>query len=189
MSKNKEQLKKLILGILNLNGATQKVKLAKLILFSDIEHYKKTGKSITELHYIKLHKGPVVSFFDEIIEEGENDLWDMSVKKIPVYEKGMMMNQYDYQAKTPHDLQSEEEETIKKVIEKYGKMTGTQLSAISHNLPAWLHSELNEPIHISELAIDKEDEYFAFIDILEELDEQHGDSDLENQLSRRISEG
>jgi len=63
MADKREKLKDLIFYILTLtHEPVTKVKLAKLVLFADIEHYRKTGQSITGLPYIRLKKGLGIPF-------------------------------------------------------------------------------------------------------------------------------
>ena len=172
-----------------------KVKLAKLVLFADIEHYRKTGQSITGLHYIRLTKGPLVFFFDDILEEGEKEgLWERIIENIHIWEEMKIKPQSIYRIKPSSTLKAikqirlsqEELQTVKHIMEKYGKQTGTKLSILAHKLPAWKYSSPGEPIHISELSINDEDRYFAFIDIIEELDEE--EDYLAEEVSRLIPE-
>lgn len=166
---------------------TTKVKLAKLVLFADIEHYRKTGQSITGLHYIRLKKGPLVFFFDDILEEGEKKkLWGKIVENIPIWEEMKVKPQFTYKAFKQTRLSQEEEQTVEGIMEEYGKQTGTNLSVLAHKLPAWKYSSPGEPIHIAELSINDEDRYFAFIDIIEELDEE--EDYLAEEVSRLIPE-
>lgn len=193
MSEKKERLKNLILGFLNAGGAMSRVKLAKLILFSDIEHYNKTGKTITGLYYVRLPWGPLVAFFEEILAKGEEKgLWDKKTSEIPIYQEMKLKEQYTYRSKKPDKLNSEEKETIEDVLNKYGTMSATMLSELSHEFPAWKYSEPMAPIYISELCIKDEKKYFAFIDAIEEkldsVEEEQEEFNVADQLSRDIPE-
>lgn len=185
MIMGKDKLKALIAAILSKAGKIPKVKLAKLILFSEIEHFKKTGTSITEMYFIRLPYGPVIAFFDEVLEEGLNTFWNKETSFVPIYESGRQRKQYSYFSteKLPVYLDDNMQETVNCVISNYGKKTGTELSNLSHRLPAWKYSEPNEPIYISELAVDDEEKYFAMIDLVEELDSEEDDF-LEEELLR-----
>lgn len=178
----KEKLKDLILGILAKAGETPKVKLAKLILFSEIEYFKAHGRSITGLYFVRLKMGPVIAFFDETLIEGEGRYWQKRIQTITIQNEEKV--QYLYNTKEKPSLPKDVEETIIKIVNKYGKKSGTELSGLSHALPAWKYSESNEPILTPELTVDKENEYFALIDLVEGLEET--DASLAEKLSQAI---
>jgi uncharacterized phage-associated protein len=185
----KDNLKSLILGILNECGQIPKVKLAKLILFSEIEHFKKTGHSFTNLYFVRIKRGSVIAFFDEVLEEHTGANWNRKIVEIPIYEEGRNKQQFLYSAAEKADLPVDVQETIKEVCEKFGKKTGTELSRLSHELPAWKYSEPNEPIFVSELTVETDKEYFELMDLVEELEEVNDDEEdrvLGQELSRII---
>lgn len=184
MTTGKDKLKALIATILSKAGKTSKVKLAKLVLFTEIEHYKKTGESITGLYFLRLTNGPVIDFFDEMLEDGIGTFWTKETSLVPIYAESGNKKQYTYRvlmdkAYLSPDLQ----ENVNGVVNTYGKMTGTELSNLSHKLPAWRYSEPNEPIYLAELALDKDEDYFAMLDMVEELDDAEDDF-LEEELLR-----
>ncbi len=183
---DKEKLKILIAGLLKELKTVTKVKLAKLILISEIEHFRKTGKSFTGLYFVRLRKGPVIAFFDEVLEEGIDNIWKKEISLIPIFEEGREKSQHSFslikELEIPEDLQK----TISSVISTYGRKSGTELSLLSHNLPAWKYSEPNEPIYIAELSAEKDEEYFALIDLIEDLDEEN-DEFLQEKVLRCIS--
>ena len=176
----KSVLKDLIVYLLNSAGETSKVKLAKLILFADILHFNKMGASITGMYYVRLRNGPVIAFFDEVLEQNKGTLWSIVTKEIPIYSEGIMKLQYLYTPLVKKEPPKEIKQTIQQVIKKYGAKSGTKLSNESHSLPAWKYSEPNEPIFIAELAVRDEKEYFALIDLLE--DTEDNDSDLAKKI-------
>lgn len=182
VTRMKENLKDLILGILAKAGETAKVKLAKLILFSEIEHFKAHGKSITGLYFVRLKMGPVIAFFDETLDEGESVYWQKKTQTLTIQNEEKV--QYLYNTKEKPSLPKDVEETIINTVKKYGKKSGTELSVLSHVLPAWKYSEANEPILVPELMINEEKEYFALIDLVEGLEDT--DADLEEKLSQAI---
>lgn len=185
MMDGKAILKDLILGFLMQAGEITKTKLAKLILFAEIEHFRRTENSITGLYFVRLRKGPVIAFFDEVLEEGTQSLWDKVTTQISIHEEGRLKFQYSYIPKVEVQLSPEVKATIGKVYEEYGHKTGTALSHLSHNLPAWKYSEPNEPILIAELAVEDEAEYFALTDLVEDFDD---DETLGEKLSQVLSE-
>ena len=101
------------------------LKLAKLILFADILHFNKMGVSITGMYYVRLKNGPVVAFFDEVLEQHKGILWDIVTKDIPIYSEGVMKKQYLYTALTKKEPPKEVKQTIEQVVKKYGSKTGT----------------------------------------------------------------
>lgn len=185
----KDKLKSLILGILNECGQIPKVKLAKLILFSEIEHFKKTGQSFTNLYFVRIKRGPVIAFFDEVLEEHTGANWNRKIVEIPIHEEGRNKQQFLYSAAEKAALPVDVQETIKEVCKKFSKKTGTELSRLTHELPAWKYSEPNEPIFVSELTVETDKEYFELMDLVEELEEVSDDEEdrvLGQELSRII---
>ena len=79
--------------------------------------------------------------------------------KIPIFEEQRYKPQYQYTL-VDKDKVVELEENARKAVDralrKHGKKTGTQLSKFSHELPAWRHSEPNEPIYLPELCVKDE---------------------------------
>lgn len=184
---DKSGLKDLISYLLTEVGETSKVKLAKLILFADILHFNRTGDPITGLYYVRLKNGPVVAFFDEVLEQNKGALWNVVTREIPIYSEGAMKKQYLYNVLIKKQPPKEINETIEKLIRKYGKKSGTELSNESHSLPAWKYSEPNEPIFIAELAVRDEKEYFTLVDLLEDSDDN--DLDLAKKIPSPIPPG
>lgn len=184
-SKQKKLLKNLILGILEEGKKPiPKVKLAKLVLFTEIEHFLKTGKSITNLYFVRLKQGPVVAFFDEVLLRGENKEWKKESEPIFIKEKQENSTMNTYSSLKSADFSEDVKKIIKETLKKYGKKSGTELSLISHNLPAWKNSEPNEPIYLAELGKKTEKDYFALTDTVEEIDDT---KELEKNISSLLS--
>lgn len=188
MQDKKENLKNLILGILNECGEIPKVKLAKLILFAEIAHFQQTGTSITGLYFVRLIKGPVIAFLDDVLETGEGTDWERKTTQIAIMEEGRYKSQYSYRAKKELAQPKEIAKTIKDTCAKYGKMTGTKLSAESHSFPAWKYAEPNEPIYLAELAVKNEKEYFNLVDAVEEIEESN-DAIVAEKISQSLRRG
>lgn len=184
MRDKKEMLASLILGFLNKAKEVPKTKLAKLILFAEIEHFQRTGDSVTGLYFVRMKMGPVIAFFDEVLKDGEGELWDKKTTSIPVYEERKEKFQYHYAPKREAELSEEVRETVNIVCKKYGRKTGTELSRLSHDLPAWKYSEPNEPIYVAELACKSEEEYFALTDMIESFEDD--DEALAEKVSRAL---
>jgi len=125
-----------------------------------------------------------VFFFDDILKEGEKErLWERIVQNIHIWEEMKVKPQSIYKAIKQIRLSQEGEQTVKHIMEKYGKQTEAELSILSHKLPAWKYSSPYEIMHIAELSIEDEDRYFAFIDIIEEMDEED-----DNYLMEKVSQ-
>lgn len=169
-TEQKQKLKYLILHILSKTGPLAKTRLAKLVLFAEIEYFDKTGVSLTGLYFVRLKNGPVAAFYDEVLAENTGLLWEMSTELIPIREEGRNKEQYVYSALKEYALPDVERKHIERALKKYAGMSGTKLSVLSHELPAWKYSEPNEPIYTAELAVKGEKEYFTLMDIVEDTD-------------------
>ncbi len=183
----KDKLSRLLIYIINKAKKIPKVKLAKLVLFSEIEYFNRTNTSITGLYFVRLRNGPVISFFNEVLESKMGKFWNEEKKDIPIYEEGIIKKQHLYTPIVEDDMSDKDvKAAVDRAIQKYGRKSGTELSRLSHCLPAWLHSEPNEPISIAELAVKNEKEYFALIDIMEDVDDNN--AVLEKKISQSLSQ-
>lgn len=184
--RNLERLKLLIRALLSKSpGGLPSVKLAKLILFTDLEYYRKYGKSFTGLYYVRKDYGPVVAYFNTALSEEVSS--GVVKEKHELTEYGTVMRTYELSA---HDIQIPEDLSaiLEEVFRKYGDKSGSKLSDLSHKLPAWKYAEPDEPLYIEELAIEDEDEYFRFIELLEDMEDPEEDNVVASLLDR-ISEG
>lgn len=145
MEQNKERLKELLWAILSKTGTISAEKLAHLVLFSEIEHFKKHGKSYTGLYFVKLESGPLIAFFEEALEEAKKE--DFSL---------------------PPELNC----VVEEVLSKYGNKDLSCLSELSRSLPAWKHAELYEPLYVAELAIKDEKAYRFFVAKVEDKERE-----------------
>ncbi|MCS6876622.1 MAG: Panacea domain-containing protein [Aquificaceae bacterium] len=156
----RKRLKELIWTILKMVGSVSKVKLAKLVLFSEIEHFRKYGKSYTGLYFVKLKYGPVIAFFEYVLEEEEGK--SLKVEK----------EKYKYSLLEDFSPPLELSGVVEDVLNKYKDKSDSYLSELSHRLPAWKYSEEHEPIYIAELVIEEEDKYWLFVDVMEDVEEE-----------------
>jgi uncharacterized phage-associated protein len=75
VSRNREKLINAIVYFLRETRHCHTLKLFKLLNFSDFEHFRQTGRTITGLGYRALPKGPVpTDLYDEIKRGGDQDL-------------------------------------------------------------------------------------------------------------------
>src|SRR6266436_3656064 len=75
VSRDREKLLNAIIYFLRETNHCHTLKLFKLLNFADFEHFRQTGRTITDLDYRALPKGPVpTKLYDEIKRGGETDL-------------------------------------------------------------------------------------------------------------------
>lgn len=181
----KDKLKSLIFGILTgMKSSVSKVKLAKLVLLAEIEYFKKYGRSITGLYFVRLDYGPVIAFFEQTLAEGEGKEWERKEEPIFITELKKERITENYIAKEkPVSLEKDVNEVIAKVVNKYGKISGTKLSLLTHQLPAWRYSEPNAPIFLVELTKKKDGDYFSLLDVVENIDDT---TEMEEKISHLL---
>ncbi len=182
----KDKLKSLIFAILTkMKEPVSKVKLAKLVLLTEIDYFRKYGRSITNLYFVRLDYGPVIAFFDQILSEGEGKEWEKKEEPILIKELKEERITKNYIAKEkPVSLEEDANEVITKVVNKYGKLSGTKLSLLTHLLPAWKYSEPNAPLYLTELTKENDGEYFSLLDAVENIDDT---SEMEEKVSQLLS--
>jgi uncharacterized phage-associated protein len=75
VSRNREKLLNAIVYFLGATNHCHTLKLFKLLNFADFEHFRQTGRTIFNLDYRALPKGPVpTQLYDEIKQGGNDDL-------------------------------------------------------------------------------------------------------------------
>jgi uncharacterized phage-associated protein len=138
-----------------------KVKLMKLLFFSDFRHMKKYGRPIIGDTYMKLPRGPVPSFSLDLISEAEtcsNDLPDEEdladtkdyVQKI---KNSISISTKDFYGKKkldftpliefdPKFFSKSDLSILKEVADEFYSHNGTQISNKSHKEQAWLLPEM-----------------------------------------------
>lgn len=166
----------LILAILNEMGTCGKVKLAKIFLFVEQAYFRAMEESLTGSYYVRLRMGPVPAHFDEILRDGENTLWKKQIRKMDIPDASTEYHEHRYlPLKKPEDIPKKAQDIIRTVCTKAKKYTGKQLSIMSHELPAWEYAEPGEPLFIEELVIEKKEQYFQFIDKVNEMESESED--------------
>ena len=73
---NREKLMNAIVFFVRNTKHCHTLKLFKLLSFLDFEHYRQTGRPVTNLTYQALPKGPVPCELFETIKSGKGDLFD-----------------------------------------------------------------------------------------------------------------
>ena len=179
---NKSKFKELVLRLIELEGGMARglTRLAKLILFIDIESYKTIGKSITSDFYVRENRGPIPSHLydvleeleesglveQKIVEEGDDETGRISYKVYKLKKTASLEHQY---------LTDEEVKIIEEIYKKLKEFHGKTLSSKAHKLPAWKFTEKGDVIFIEELAVDDEDEYFYLQELVDEFEADEKD--------------
>src|SRR5689334_10581627 len=124
------RLRELILHIANSSTADSrfsKVKLAKLLYLSDIEAYRRTGKPISGIKYIKWPFGPVPFDFNNFLISMEQE-GVIAISKIPYYGQ----EQHRVFALIEPDLNTyfsaEDIRLVDDIIREYWHMNATDIS-------------------------------------------------------------
>jgi uncharacterized phage-associated protein len=111
------------------------VKMFKLLFFLDFYHFKITGRSVTNLEYKALPKGPVPTDFYDEVKNGNVPI-DMkdSFSIIPLKtDRDTLM--FEFKAKKQPDLTiftPREKQLLDDLAFEYKDITPTQMSEISH---------------------------------------------------------
>jgi putative zinc finger/helix-turn-helix YgiT family protein len=123
-----------------------KLKLNKLLFYSDYYHYQQTGKSITGLTYRAIPYGPVPVNYDYLFAYLTNDLKLIE----PTFSESLNSKVIEYfSVKKSFDLSvfdQEELQTIKKIIEKFRNTNSWELVELSHKEKAWIELNKNSGI-------------------------------------------
>ena len=146
---NEKKYKNAILYFANKIGKGSvrgKKKMYKLFYFLDFDFFEKYEKPITGAIYHKLQMGPAPSYFDVTA----NDLKKAGLliinkrKTAPGYNDTVV-----YKALEKPDLSiftKEEIKMLKRIVEKYGDKTGSELEVLTHKEAPYLAVEEAEEI-------------------------------------------
>lgn len=170
-----DKFKALVLYFLRLAGGKVKgrTRLAKWVLYADLEAYRSRGKSITGDLYVRETHGPIPAHFYDVLD----DLKESGVLQETLEPMDEVMVVV-YSLKSPGEitgLTEEEQRIARKVYEESRDHTGARLSRETHTLPAWKYAEPGDPIHIAELAIADEETYQRYQELLEDIEDSDRD--------------
>lgn len=118
--------------------------LYKLLYFIDMDYYEKYEEQLMGLTYIKNHYGPTPREFIKVIEQMKKD---DEVEEIQSHHFA-----YEQKKFLPHRepdltrLSAQEFEMIDDVLGRYGNLTATQLTSISHEDTPWAVADNGEDI-------------------------------------------
>ena len=153
-----EKFKNLVLYIIsNSNYKEEGIKkLNKILYFVDFYYYRNHEKFVsTGIKYAKAGMGPIVDGYKNIFE---------AMVKDGILQKENIDGKIIHKAKTGYDISqfsSEEIEHMHNILDKYGKLSSSDLESISHIQQPWILTENNGDLIDPDLALligDREDE-------------------------------
>lgn len=122
-----------------------KLKLNKLLFYTDFRHYKNHGTSISGLSYRAIKYGPVPANYDNIYVYLENEqlISSQFLKLSNGAAREVLLSEADFDK----DLFSEQEkETIAIIIEKFANISSWDIVDLSHKEKAWKNLEANKEL-------------------------------------------
>lgn len=122
-----------------------KLKLNKLLFFSDFANYKQSGYSITGLSYRAIDYGPAPTFYNNIFTyfENENIIKSKWIKD----NNGSAKETYETDLEFGVDLFSKEEiQVLKSIIEKFKEKSSWDIVDLSHKEKCWIDLHLEKGI-------------------------------------------
>jgi len=126
------------------NYCVLKTKLLKEMFYSDFLFYKKTGKSITGLEYVKLTFGPVPNQFEKMIGEC---LADDYIKYLIEYQNNYEKHNILSQKEVDKDaFTSEELEVMNKVKDYFKDYNSSEIAEFSHKEKAFIDTDFYKNI-------------------------------------------
>lgn len=138
VSRDREKLINAIIYFLNNTKYCHTLKIFKLLNFSDFEHFRQTGRTITGLEYNALPKGPVpLKLLEEIKRNGDPDMREA----IALYEvkdditNELLLRIIKPKAKFNEKLFSKREmQILDRVAEFFKETKAEDMSLISHGI-------------------------------------------------------
>jgi uncharacterized phage-associated protein len=127
------------------NSRLGKVKLMKLLYFTDFDHFARHGTSITGDTYIKLEYGPVPKHGEEMLGRlCEEELLDVGQE--PVY--NYIRNKYHLRKPLSEirHLTGDEVATLGAVVAKWKNHTREEIVVASHGDPPWQMADYGSEI-------------------------------------------
>jgi uncharacterized phage-associated protein len=118
--------------------------LYKLLYFIDFDYYEKYEEQLMGLTYIKNHYGPTPREFVKVVEQmkKEEDIEEVKSSYF-TYEQKKFLPIKEPDLKV---LSAQEVSMIDSVLARYGDMTATQLTSLSHEDTPWMAAENGEDI-------------------------------------------
>lgn len=122
-----------------------KLKINKMLFFTDFIHYKNYGESITGLSYRAIKYGPVPAYYDSIYTYLENEqIIVSSFLKLP---NGAVSEVFISNKTTDIQIFTKEEvETLNTVVSRFAKMPTWDMVELSHKEKAWKELETSKQL-------------------------------------------
>ncbi|MCC5906397.1 MAG: DUF4065 domain-containing protein [Balneolaceae bacterium] len=129
-----------MIALMALNSNFFKVKLCKLLFYSDFCHFKQYGQSISGTSYQAIPMGPVPHRYGSLFEFGaEKGAFSIELVKFPEREGERFISSSN--SDVLNVLTAEERKTLLMVKESLGSMKTDDLINISHEEAAWLENK------------------------------------------------
>jgi len=145
--KNLDKFKQVLLYVLSKTAGKPNIgmtALYKLLYFIDFDYYEKYEEQLMGLSYIKNHYGPTPREFVKVVEQmkkGE-DIEEVKSSYF-TYEQKKFLPRREPNLQI---LNAQEVSMIDSVLARYGDMTATQLTSLSHEDTPWMAAENGEDI-------------------------------------------
>ncbi len=122
-----------------------KLKLNKLLFFTDFTHYKNYGKSISGLSYRAIQYGPVPANYDNIYAYLENEqlITPQFLKLANGGAREVFISEADFDKTLFND---EEIQTISTIAERFADISTWDIVDLSHKEKAWKELEANKAL-------------------------------------------
>lgn len=121
----------------NTRGRLLKTKLAKLLWLADFSHFCRTRRSMTGLAYARLTYGPVPESYDTLLSLlQELGFARVEHVRLPNGDPGELIVPVGRHTET--GLNEAEVKTLARVRDRFGSLTGRELSDLSHKEAMWI---------------------------------------------------
>lgn len=130
-----------------------KTKLNKLLFYSDFQHYKTTGFSISGISYRAIEMGPVPtrfqSIFEQIQQQGDIEIVCQVFENDKVGEQFVNISTFNKTLFTAEEL-----ETLEKVKNRFEGVKTKEIIDLSHEEKAWIENQEGKQIISYDFAFD-----------------------------------
>lgn len=117
-----------------------KIKLNKLLFYTDIFHYQKYGVSLNGISYRAIEYGPVPSYYQRILthaeETGVLESASQALQSGGFKDLFISKKSFDETVFTTQEL-----ETLDQIVTKFGNTSSYELYQISHQYKGWIENE------------------------------------------------
>ena len=134
-ARDPEHVMAMVRWLVKRQGGITPTKLNKLMFYSDFHHYRRTGRSISGLQYRAIQYGPVPEHYDTIYDNVKG-----LEKRIEIHHERECTELYvpnDNGNDDNNHLAESEIKTLTEISERYGKLTTTEIIALSHEEEGW----------------------------------------------------